>query len=316
MREYIARRLLAMVPVLIVISLIAFSLLYLLPGDPALAILGDQFAADKQLYAQLRRDLGLDDPLYVQYLRWLGRVVQGDLGTSARTQESVMSMILIRLPVTGQLGATALSLAVVIGLSAAIVSALRPGSKLDIAASVLALSGVAIPSFWLGIVLIYVVAVVWQLLPTTGYTPPGEDLTLNLKMMVLPAITIGTGLAAVIMRQARSALLEVLQQDYIRTARAKGVREGRVVYGHALKNAMIPVATIIGLQLGNLFAGAAVTESIFAIPGIGRMIVDAIFFRDYPVVQGAVLMLALAVLLANFLTDIFYAYLDPRIRYG
>jgi peptide/nickel transport system permease protein len=315
MREYIARRLLAMVPVLIVISLIAFSLLYLLPGDPALAILGDQLAGDKQLYAQLRRDLGLDDPLYVQYLRWLGRVVRGDLGTSARTQEAVMSMILFRLPVTAQLGAMALSLAVLIGLVAAIVSALRPGSKLDVAASVLALSGVAVPNFWLGILLIYVVGVVWQLLPTTGYTPPREDLALNLKMMLLPAVTIGTGLAAVIMRQARSALLDVLQQDYIRTARAKGAREGRVIYGHALKNAMIPVATIIGLQVGNLFAGAAVTESIFAIPGIGRMIVDAIFFRDYPVVQGAVLMLALAVLIANFLTDIFYAYVDPRIRY-
>ncbi|HEX2172854.1 MAG TPA: ABC transporter permease [Dehalococcoidia bacterium] len=285
MREYMLRRLLTMVPVLLLISLIGFALLYLLPGDPALAILGDQIAADKQLYERLRREMHLDDPVYVQYVRWLGQIVQGNLGTSVMTREPVLEMILFRLPITLQLGMMALCLAVAIGLSAAIVSALRPGSKLDFACSVLALAGVAMPNFWLGVLLIYLLSVWLQLLPPTGFTPFREDPGLNLKMMLMPAITLGTGLAAIIMRQARSALLEVLHQDYVRTARAKGLYEQQVIVGHALKNAMIPIATIIGLQLGNLFAGAAISETIFAIPGIGRMVVEAIFFRDYPVAQ-------------------------------
>lgn len=316
MRDYLIRRFLSIPPVLVIVSLIAFSLLYLLPGDPAVAILGDQQAGNKELYTQLRQELGLDDPIYVQYGRWLGRVVQGDLGTSIKTQEPIAKMIASRLAVTAELGLLALTLGMVIGLSAATVSALWPGSKLDVATSVLALAGVAMPSFWLGVLLIYFFAVWLQLLPPTGYTPPGEDLGTNLKMMIMPAITIGTHLAAVIMRQARAALIEVLQQDYVRTARAKGLRETVVIARHAAKNAMIPVATVIGLQLGNIFAGAAITETIFALPGVGRMVVDSIFFRDYPAAQGAVLMMALAVLLVNFLTDLFYAYLDPRIRYS
>lgn len=315
MRQYILRRVLMLVPVLLIISMIEFSLLYLLPGDPALAILGDQLAGDKQLYAQLRQQLGLNDPIYVQYGHWLLQVLHGNLGTSVQTREPVLRLILQRLPVTAELAVLALGFAIVLGLAAAMVSALRPNTLLDVVTSFLALGGIAMPVFWLGILLIFIFSIGLHWLPPTGYTPPGSGLVANLKLMVLPAITIGTGLAAVIMRQARAALLEVLDQDYVRTARAKGLGRRAIVYHHALKNAMIPVVTIIGLQLGSLLGGAVITESIFAIPGLGQLTVNAIFLRDYPTAQGAVLITAIAVLIANLLTDVAYAYLDPRIRY-
>ncbi|SRR5579883_1316196 len=316
MGQYVIRRLLMMIPVVVIVSMIAFSLLYLLPGDPALAILGSELAGDQALYAQLRAQLGLNDPLYVQYVRWLGQVLHGNLGTSVQTREPVLAMILLSIPVTAELALLSLILAIAIGLSAAVVSALRPGTALDVVVSVFSLAGLAMPVFWLGILLIYAFSIGLHLLPPTGYTPPAQGLGLNLEMMVMPALTIGTGQGAIIMRQARAALLEVLEQDYIRTARAKGVTEKAVIYRHALKNAMIPVATIIGLQVGNLLAGSVITESIFALPGVGRLIVNAIFLRDYPTAQGAVLLVAIVVLIVNFLTDIFYAYLDPRIRYA
>ena len=315
MRQYVLRRLLMMIPVVLIVSIIAFSLLYLLPGDPALAILGSELAGDKVLYAQMRDQLGLNEPLYVQYLHWLVQVLHGNLGTSVQTRQPVLSMILLSIPVTAELAFLSLVLATLIGLSAAIISALRPGTALDMITSVLALGGIAMPVFWLGILLIYAFSIGFHLLPPTGYTPPTQNLGLNLEMMIMPVLTIGTGQGAVIMRQARAALLEVMGQDYIRTARAKGVSGRAVIYRHALKNAMIPVATIIGLQVGNLLAGSVITESIFALPGVGRLIVNAIFLRDYPTAQGAILLLAIVVLMVNFLTDIFYAYLDPRIRY-
>ena len=315
MRQYVLRRLLMMIPVVLIVSIIAFSLLYLLPGDPALAILGSELAGDKVLYAQMRAQLGLNEPLYVQYLHWLVQVLHGNLGTSVQTRQPVLSMILLSIPVTAELAFLSLALATLIGLSAAIISALRPGTALDMITSVLALGGIAMPVFWLGILLIYAFSIGFHLLPPTGYTPPTQNLGLNLEMMIMPVLTIGTGQGAVIMRQARAALLEVMGQDYIRTARAKGVSGRAVIYRHALKNAMIPVATIIGLQVGNLLAGSVITESIFALPGVGRLIVNAIFLRDYPTAQGAILLLAIVVLMVNFLTDIFYAYLDPRIRY-
>lgn len=304
-----------MIPVVLIVSMIAFSLLYLLPGDPALAILGSELAGDKALYAQMRAQLGLNDPLYIQYLHWLVQVLHGNLGTSVQTREPVLSMILLSVPVTAELAFLSLVLATLLGLSAAIVSALRPGTAIDVIVSVLALGGIAMPVFWLGILLIYAFSIGFHLLPPTGYTPPTQNLGLNLEMMIMPVLTIGTGQGAVIMRQARAALLDVLGQDYIRTARAKGVEERAVIYRHALKNAMIPVATIIGLQVGNLLAGSVITESIFALPGVGRLIVNAIFLRDYPTAQGAILLVAIVVLVVNFLTDLFYAYLDPRIRY-
>jgi peptide/nickel transport system permease protein len=299
---------------LLIVSIIAFGLLYVLPGDPAVAILGDN-AGNQQTYLALRHDLGLDQPLYAQYLSWLGRVVQGDLGRSIRTNESVATVLMQRVPISMYLGAAGLIVGLALGLSVAIVSALRPGSRIDSLGTLLAMGGVAIPSFWQALLLVYVFAVLLRWVPPSGFTSPFVDPFLSAKMLILPAIVLGTHSAAVIMRQGRSALMEVLEQDYVTTARAKGLSDRTVVGGHALKNAMIPIITVIGLQVGTLVSGAAITETVFAIPGVGRAAVDAIFFRDYPVLQGAVLILTLGVLIANLLTDVTYAYLDPRIRY-
>jgi peptide/nickel transport system permease protein len=314
MGAYILRRMLSMIPVLFIVSAISFGLLYVLPGDPAIAMMGENIG-DQQTYRDLRRELGLDQPLWIQYAKWLGRVVQGDLGTSIRTGEPVAQFLWQRVPVSMYVGFAGMLVGILIGLPAAIVSALRPGSRLDTAGTVFGLGGIAIPSFWQALMFIYVFAVLLRWLPPSGYTSPIEDPWLSAKMLVMPAIVLGTHSAAVIMRQARSALIEVLEQDYITVARAKGMLEKRVVAAHALKNAMIPVLTILGLQVGSLVSGAAITETVFAIPGVGRAAVDAIFFRDYPVLQGAVLILTLAVLIANLLTDVAYGYLDPRIRY-
>ena len=312
--RYIVRRVVSMVPVLLIVSIIAFALLYVLPGDPAVAILGDN-AGNQQTYLALRHDLGLDQPLHAQYLSWLGRVVQGDLGRSIRTNESVATVLMQRVPISMYLGAAGLFVGLALGLSVAIVSALRPGSRIDSLGTLLAMGGVAIPSFWQALLLVYVFAVLLRWVPPSGFTSPFVDPFLSAKMLVLPAIVLGTHSAAVIMRQGRSALMEVLEQDYATTARAKGLGDRSVVANHALKNAMIPIITVIGLQVGTLVSGAAITETVFAIPGVGRAAVDAIFFRDYPVLQGAVLLLTLGVLIANLLTDVTYAYSDPRIRY-
>lgn len=304
-----------MVPVLLIVSMLAFGLLYVLPGDPAVAILGEN-AGNQQTYLALRRDLGLDQPLYQQYLSWLGRVVHGDLGTSIRTHEAVSTVLKARLPVTLYLGSAGLLLGLALGLSVAIVSALKPGSAIDSLGTIAAMGGVAIPSFWQALLLVYVFAVLLRWVPPSGFTSPFVDPGLSLRMLILPATVLGTHAAAVIMRQGRSALMEVLEQDYVTTARSKGLRPRSVVGRHALKNAMIPIITVVGLQVGALVSGAAITETIFAIPGVGRAAVDAIFYRDYPVLQGAVLILTVAVLIANLVTDVAYAYLDPRIRYA
>ena len=313
MREYVLRQVVGMVPVLIIVSIISFGLLYVLPGDPATAILGEN-AGNQATYEALRHDLGLDRPLWMQYTDWLGRLLQGDMGKSIRTGEPVSVVLLQRIPVTLYVGFGGLLVGVFIGLPAAIVSALKPGGKLDLAGTVFALGGVAIPSFWQALLFIYVFALVLRWLPPSGYTPLLNDPGTSLRMLIMPAIVLGTHSAAVIMRQSRAALLEVFEQEYVIVARAKGLREPRVVLVHALKNAMIPIVTILGLQVGNLVAGAAITETIFAIPGVGRAAVDAIFFRDFPVLQGAVIVLTVAVMLANLLADIAYAYFDPRIR--
>jgi peptide/nickel transport system permease protein len=314
MREYILRRLVSMVPVLFIVSLISFALLYILPGDPALAMLGES-AGTQETYRNLRREMGLDDPLIVQYGRWLWRTVQGDLGKSIRTGEQVADVLGRRVPTSLTVGLAGLLFGVVLGLSVAIVSALRPGSKIDMFATFMALGGAALPTFWQALLFMYLFAVILQWLPPTGYTSPLVDPWLSAKMLFMPAVVLGTHSAAVIMRQGRSALVEVLEQDYITTARSKGLRENAVVGLHALKNAMIPIVTILGLQVGNLVSGAAIVETIFAIPGVGRAAVDAIFFRDYPMLQGAILILTFAAIIANLLTDLAYGYLDPRIRY-
>jgi peptide/nickel transport system permease protein len=313
MREYVLRRLVSMVPVLFIVSVISFGLLYILPGDPALAILGEN--GNQERYQALRKELGLDQPLYMQYASWLGRTLQGDLGKSIRTNERVADVLWRRVPVSLYFGIAGLLFGILIGLPAAIVSAIRPGTRLDMFGTVMSLGGVAIPSFWQALLFMYFFAVLLRWLPPSGYTSPFVDPLLSAKMLMMPAMVLGTHSAAVIMRQGRSALIEVLEQDYVQTARAKGLQEKVVIGTHALKNAMIPVVTILGLQIGNLVSGAAITETVFAIPGVARAAVDAISFRDYPVLQGAILMLTAAVIIANLITDLTYGYLDPRIRY-
>ena len=314
MRRFVIRRLLAMIPTILAVSMIAFSIMLLLPGDPALAILVEQRANDRQAYEALRKDLGLDRPIHIQYLDWAGKALRGNLGISVRNGQPVMEGILQRLPVTMMLTLCAMAIGLLVALPVGIISAVKPNSKLDVAGTLFAMSGVAIPDFWLGIVLIFLLAVTLRWLPPSGFVSPFEDAGTCLKLMIMPAFTLSTGLAAVITRQTRSALIEVMQQDYIVTARAKGLHELLVVERHALKNALIPVLTVIGLQTGRLFGGAAVVETIFSIPGVGRLAVDSIYYRDFPMVQGVVLVLAMAVLIANLITDVLYAGIDPRIR--
>jgi len=314
-RAFLLRRMLTMIPVLVLVSLIAFGVTSLLPGDAALAILGESLAKDEKLYQSLRRELGLDLPVYAQYLRWGGRVLTGDLGVSIRSKQPVLEAILQRLPPTIQLTMMSLVLALVVALPIGLISAVRPNSWADIVGTVLALSGVAVPHFWLGILLMFLLAVWLGLLPPSGYARLLDDPLASLRLMIMPCMTLATGLAAVVTRQVRSALLEALQDDYIRTARSKGLEERAIVVRHALRNALIPVVTIIGMQTGRLFGGAVVVETIFSIPGIGRLAVDSIFYRDFPVLQGVVLLMAVAVLLINLATDILYGYIDPRIRY-
>ncbi|MBI3827479.1 MAG: ABC transporter permease [Candidatus Rokubacteria bacterium] len=315
MRGYILRRLVYVVPLLFLVTLVTFSVALLLPGDPALAYIGEANMRDKVMYETMRKELGLDQPVPVQYAKWLGRVLRGDLGRSIRTREPALEGLLARFPVTLHLTATAMMVALLIAVPVGILSAVRPNSIADKVGTLLAMSGVAVPDFWLGIMLIYVFSVWLKVLPPSGYVPFAQGSWPSVQSMLLPALSLGMALAAVVMRQLRSSLIEVLQQEYVIVARAKGLAEGRVVGRHALKNALIPVVTVIGLQTGRLFGGAVVVETIFALPGLGRLAADSIFFRDFPMLQGVVLILALAVVLANLMTDLLYAFLDPRIRY-
>jgi peptide/nickel transport system permease protein len=316
MARYLFRRLLYFVPVLFLVTVVVFSITMLLPGDPALAFLGEANIHDKVAYEAMRKELGLDRPLPVQYVLWVGRALEGDLGRSVRTHEAVSRALAARLPVTIELAAVALGIALVVAIPVGIISATLPNTKVDAVATVMAVSGVALPEFFVGIVLIYLFAVGLRLLPPSGYVPVSIGVWPNLKSIILPALSLGLTLNAVTMRQMRASLLEVLQEEYVTVARAKGLPQGAVIRVHALKNAMIPVITVIGLQVGRLFGGTVVVETIFAFPGMGRLAADSIFFRDFPALQGVVLVMALAVLLCNLLTDLLYAYVDPRIRYA
>jgi peptide/nickel transport system permease protein len=304
-----------MIPVLLIVTMVSFSIIYLLPGDPAMLMLGEN-ATDERLYQALRQQMGLDRPIYVQYLEWLGRILRGDLGISSRDSLPVAEGLRDRAPITIELSLFGLFFAILIALPAGIISATRPNTLLDRIGSILALGGVAIPHFWLGILLIYAFAVHLHLLPAGGYVDPGDDLRQHLLRMIMPAITLGIGSAGMLMRQIRSSLLEVLNEDYVITAVAKGLSYRRVVLRHALKNALIPVITVLGLQIGRMFGGAVITESIFSIPGMGRWAVDSIATRDFSVVQSVALVMAIGVLVANLLADISYAYVNPRIRYN
>jgi len=316
MAPYLFRRLLYFIPVIFLVTVVVFSITMLLPGDPALAFLGEANMRDKVAYEAMRKELGLDRPLPVQYVRWLGKALQGDLGRSVRTHEAVTAALAARLPVTLELAAVSLGIALLIAIPVGILSATRPNSTLDTVATVVAVSGVALPEFFVGILLIYLFAVGLQLLPPSGFVPLSAGLWPNLKSILLPALSLGLALNAVTMRQVRASLIEVMGEDYITVARAKGLSEGTVIRIHALKNAMIPVITVIGLQVGRLFGGTVVVETIFAFPGMGRLAADSIFFRDFPALQGVVLVMALAVLVCNLLTDALYAYVDPRIRFA
>ncbi len=311
---YIIRRFVAMIPVLLLVSVIVFSLIHLTPGDPATSMLGEE--ATPQAVAALRAKLGLDQPIPIQYVKWLASVVRGDLGRSIRSNQPVSEAIVERLPVTVELAILAVTISLLIAIPAGIVAAMRRNSALDAGSTFVALLGVSLPNFFLAILLILLFGVKLRWLPPFGYQPLTQGLGGNLQRMILPAITLGTALAAIVTRMMRSSLLEVLDQDYIRTARAKGLGEVRMVRAHALKNALMPVVTIVGLQIGGLLGGAIITESIFVLPGIGRLLVDAIFQRDFPLVQGVVLFVSLAFLFSNFAVDLAYAYLDPRIRYS
>jgi len=310
---YLIRRLGAMVPVLVVVSVVVFSLIHLTPGDPVAIMLREE--SDPATLAALRHELGLDRPLPVQYFAWLARAARGELGRSIRTNQPVVEAIGQRLPVTLTLAGLATALALAVALPAGILAAVRRNSMADVLGTLLALSGVSLPNFWLAILLIFLFSVTLGWLPPMGYVSPARDLGAGLRSLLLPAITLGTAMAAVVMRMTRSSLLEVLQLEYVRTARAKGLGERPVVLRHALKNALVPVVTVVGLQAGALLGGAIITETIFALPGVGRLLVDAIFQRDFPIVQGVVLLLALNFLVVNLLVDVAYAWLDPRIRY-
>jgi len=312
MTRYLFRRLLLTIPVLFFVSLIVFSLIALIPGDPARIMLGEE--ASREALDVLRRQMGLDRPILVRYLLWMGRVVQGDLGRSVRDGRSVALTLAQKIPVTAELAVTSLLVAWAIAIPAGALAAWKRRSVVDYAATTVSLAGISIPNFWLGIMLIYLLAVNWRWLPPSGYVEPWVDLGRNLKLMIMPSIVLGTALAALVMRLLRSSMIEVLGSDYIRTARAKGLADTTLVVRHAMKNAMIPVATIMGLQLGGLLGGAVITETIFAVPGVGRLAVESILTRDYPMVQGVVLFAAVAVVAVNLIVDMAYALLDPRIR--
>ena len=315
MTTYILRRLLLMIPVAFLVTIAVFVLVRLSPADPVLVFAGEE--RDPAALAHIRQELGLDQPMPIQYVAWVSRVAQGDLGRSFLTKQQVRDAIIERLPATLELGLAALLISVTIALTVGILSAIKRNSVVDLVSTSVTLAGVSFPSFFLGILLILLFAYVipGRIFPPGGYVPLTEDVGDNLRRLVLPAVTLAAGSLAVNLRQVRSSLLDVFGHDYMRTARAKGLRERTVIARHALKNALIPVVTLIGIQIGAIIEGAFITETIFFWPGVGRLAVTAIPASDYPVVQGVVLVSAFSFMLTTLLVDILYAWLDPRISY-
>jgi peptide/nickel transport system permease protein len=310
--RYLARRAGASLLVLFIASIVVFAGIRALPGDPALALAGEE--RDPQSLAQIREKYGLNESLPVQYAKWIGNAVQGDLGESTRTGLDVSGIIVAKLPITLELALLSVLIGIAIGIPAGIVAAVWRGRPPDYVSSSVALFGLSVPNFWLGLMLILIFSIYLGVLPASGYTPFTENPIENLQKMVLPAFTLGSGLAAVIMRQTRSAMIESLSADYVRTARSKGLDERAVVGRHALRNSLVTVTTIVGLQLGILISGAVVTEQIFVIPGFGKLTVDAVFQRDLPVLQGVVLFTTAAYVVINLGVDFLYSVLNPRIR--
>ncbi|HEX6959926.1 MAG TPA: ABC transporter permease [Ferrovibrio sp.] len=312
MTRFLFRRLAILLPTLVFVSIIIFGLQQLLPGDPAIAMAGEE--RDPVAIAQIREKYHLNDPLYRRYLLWIGGVLRGDLGESIRIQQPVGQLLVEKLPVTVELALLSMLIALGIGLPTGMISALYNGRWPDYVANVIGLWGLSTPNFWLGIMLILLFSVQLGWLPASGYISPLEDLWGNLEAMIMPAFVLGNAISAVLMRHTRSAMLQVLSSDYIRTARAKGLRERMVIGKHALRNAAIPVITLGALEFGQLLSGAVLTEQIFSIPGFGKLIVDAVFNRDYAVVQGVVLCTATAYIVLNLLADIAYFLVNPRLR--
>ena len=313
MLRFFIGRLAVLIPTFLGVSLIAFSFIRLLPGDPVMLLSGERVMAPER-HAQIMHDLGFDRPMYVQYFDYLGKVLHGDLGESLRLQQPVRGLIADKLPVTLELACIAIVIALAIGIPAGVVSAVKRGTVWDYGANVVALWGLSTPNFWLGIMLILLFSVTLGWLPASGYVSPFDDWRANIASMIMPAFVLGNAIAAVLMRHTRSAMLQVLSSDYVRTARAKGVLERDVVLKHALRNALIPIITLGALEFGTLLSGAVLTEQVFTIPGFGKLIVDAVFNRDYAVVQGVVLFTATAYIVLNLLADIAYAIVNPRIR--
>ncbi|KGE01855.1 MULTISPECIES: ABC transporter permease [Rhizobium/Agrobacterium group] len=312
MSSLLARRLLQLIPTVVLLSLIIFSLQHLLPGDPALVLAGEN--PDEATLAAIRAQYHLDQPLIVQYLYWVKGVFVGDLGESMRHNRPVLELILLKLPVTLQLAVMGIIVALVLGIAGGVISALRQNTPVDYATNVVSLAGISLPNFWLGIMLIMFFSVNLGWLPASGFVSPWEDLKMNLSTTIMPAFVLGTGIAGVIMRHTRGAMLQALESDYVRTARAKGLSEWVVVFKHAMRNALTPIITLGALEFGALLSGAVLTEQIFTIPGFGKLIVDAVFTRDYPVVQGVVLVTSLFYIILNLLADIGYILVNPRLR--
>lgn len=314
MLSFIGRRLLLAVPTLVLVSVFTFSLQKLLPGDPVLTLAGEE--RSPEILQFLRHKYHLDEPVPVQYARWIGGVLHGDLGFSLKTDQPVTQLIATKLPVTIELAILAMLIAFAIGIPAGVVAAVRKGSAIDLGANVAALSGISVPPFWLGVLMILLFAVKLHWLPASGFVPLREDPLQNLRTMLMPSLVIGAALAASLMRHTRGAMLAVLRADYIRTARAKGLLAPAVILKHAFRNALVPIVTLTTLLFGELIGGAVLTEQVFTIPGFGKLIVDAVFTRDYAVVQGVVLCVACAFVLLNLLADVLYVLINPRMRVG
>ncbi|WP_455268924.1 ABC transporter permease [Rahnella aceris] len=312
MLELVVKRLISAIPTLFLVTLMVFSLQKLLPGDPITAMAGEE--RDPAVIAQLREQYHLNDPIPSQYFHWVGNALRGDFGTSLRTQEPVLQLIASKLPVTLELSLLAMILALIIGITMGVLAAVNKGTWIDNGTNFLALSGISIPHFWLGVLLIMLFSVKLHWLPASGYVPFSEDPLQNLKTMLLPAAVLGTGLSATLMRHTRAAMIAVLKADYIRTARAKGLLPKKVIMKHALRNALVPIITLTTLLFGELLGGAVLSEQVFTIPGFGKMIVDSVFNRDYAVVQGVVMVVAVGFLLMNLLADVLYVLVNPRMR--
>lgn len=313
MQQYILRRLLLVIPVAVGVSMLVFGLIRFVPGDAVLTSLGNQ--ADRRTVEELRHQLGLDRPAVVQYADWVSHSLRGDFGTSLINKKPVSQQIMSRLPITAELAVLALFFSTVIGVPLGVISAVYQDRPVDHLLRLVNIVGLSVPSFWLGTLLILLPSIWFGWVPPFRYISFAQDPWANIQQFIFPAIAIGYASSASVGRMARSSVLEVLRQDFVRTARSKGLSERRIVLRHVLKSAFIPVLTIIGLQAGYLLAGSVIMEQIYALPGLGRLVVDSIFTRDYPVVQAVVVLMACVYVLVNLLVDLMYAWLDPRIRY-